>query len=1190
MRILIATVLLLSHFLSFGQHSYFENIVHNYLQDRYVGWGLEESDVSEWVTTDLVTSFSTDITHIYIRQVVNGIEIFGANANFAIHKGQVILHNQSFIRGVHNLINATQPKLQSHQAVENVARFLGVEDEIFLSVKSSEKANNLRVTYDPSDIALDDITSQLVYLPINKSLMLSWEVAIIDIKTKKWWQTRTDALTGMVMDVVSWTNECKWHEDDHSSHSTYFINRFEEDLPVPVLPVVTDTSYNVIPWPYSSPLDGSHVVVEAPWNEALNASPYGWHDIDGVSGADFTITRGNNVHAMEDRNGNNGVGDAPDGGGALIFDFSVDHDSLPETYTDASTTNLFYWNNIMHDVFYQYGFDEVSGNFQYNNYGHGGNANDFVIADAQDGAGSNNANFSTPPDGFKPRMQLYEWTPVPMNILEIDSPAGIARKIGAAGAEFGPQSAEVSGFVALSNPDDGCSVNNPAELSGKIALIDNGNCSYIQKVNNAQNAGAVGVIICMTNPGPPVDLTGNDPGISIPSIMISQEDCDTLKAHVSIAQVTMHIQEPVERDGCLDNGIIIHEYGHGISQRLTGGPSTSSCLYVQEQMGEGWSDWFALMLTMNPSDLAHHTRGIGNFVLGEPLNGDGIRSYPYTTDMNLNPLTYDDLPTLSFPHGVGTVWCSILWELTWGLIDQYGFDSDIYYGTGGNNIALQLVVEGLKLQPCNPGFVDGREAILQADAILFNGANDCIIWNAFAKRGLGYSADQGSPSSRSDGISAYDLPPQCNNILYIRKTSNAELVTGDTLTYTIEVSNYKDTIVNNINLTDTLQNYVQLVPGSLTHGTVSGNIITATIQTLQPGETWTCLYSVTTNNVPPSSLIFLDDVESNNSNWTVQSGQGSTMFCIDTINPFSGDSSWFIPNVSAQNTQFLISDSFLLGTSPYLTFWHAYDTEFGWDGGCIEISNDGGGTWNDVGHLMVKNGYNSSLGTSSNFDIAGRAAFSGQSSGYLDTWLDLSTYANEVILVRFLFGSDNNTYQVGWYIDDIKLMDATVIHNAVFALSTQGDSISSECLSIVTNTCSMQTYYADNDGDGFGNNATVMTSCDTVPGYTLIGGDCNDANALIHPNAFETCDGLDNNCDGSIDPNCSTPDCDANSLSINPVIDTSYHAKFDIDSDGIVDSTYNVMMHAGQNIELGPGFEVKSGGQLEVIIGDCSNN
>ncbi len=73
-------------------------------------------------------------------------------------------------------------------------------------------------------------------------------------------------------------------------------------------------------------------------------------------------------------------------------------------------TNLFYWNNVVHDVIHGYGFDEAAGNFQVNNYGNGGVGGDDVRAEAQDGSGTNNANFGTGVDGVRPRMQMFVWT------------------------------------------------------------------------------------------------------------------------------------------------------------------------------------------------------------------------------------------------------------------------------------------------------------------------------------------------------------------------------------------------------------------------------------------------------------------------------------------------------------------------------------------------------------------------------------------------------------------------------------------------------------------------------------------------------------------------------------------------------------------------------------------------------------
>ena len=243
-------------------------------------------------------------------------------------------------------------------------------------------------------------------------------------------------------------------------------------------------------------------------------------------------------------------------------------------------------------------------------------------------------------------------------------------------------------------------------------------------------------------------MGGNDPGVGIPSVMISQADGEniitSLQSSINI-NGTLQNSGTVQPDGDFDNGIIAHEYGHGISTRLTGGASNSNCLNNAEQMGEGWSDWFALMLTIETNDQGGDIRGIGTYAINEPITGNGIRPTPYSTDLAINPSTYatTNLATISQPHGIGYVWCTMLWDLSWALIDTYGYDADLYDGSGGNNIAMNLVIEALKLQVCNPGFVDGRDAILQADQLLYGGSNKCLIWQVFADRGLGYSANQG---------------------------------------------------------------------------------------------------------------------------------------------------------------------------------------------------------------------------------------------------------------------------------------------------------------------------------------------------------------------------------------------------------------------------------------------------------------
>ena len=179
-------------------------------------------------------------------------------------------------------------------------------------------------------------------------------------------------------------------------------------------------------------------------------------------------------------------------------------------------------------------------------------------------------------------------------------------------------------------------------------------------------------------------------------------------------------------------------------------------------MGEGWSDWFGIMLTMQEDDQPGDPRGIGTYVVGQPNSGTGIRPAPYSTSPSINNFSYastNNVNAISQPHGVGFIWSTMLWDLNWALIDIYGYDPDMYNGTGGNNIAMQLVIDGLKLQPCSPGFVDGRDAILAADLLNYGETHQCLIWEVFANRGLGFSASQGSSMSRTDQVAAFDVPP-----------------------------------------------------------------------------------------------------------------------------------------------------------------------------------------------------------------------------------------------------------------------------------------------------------------------------------------------------------------------------------------------------------------------------------------------
>ena len=175
-------------------------------------------------------------------------------------------------------------------------------------------------------------------------------------------------------------------------------------------------------------------------------------------------------------------------------------------------------------------------------------------------------------------------------------------------------------------------------------------------------------------------------------------------------------------------------------------------------LGEGLSDWWSLVLSALPSHTPTLPRGIGNYVIFEAENGPRIRNFQYTTDISVNPQTYADIGATNIPHGVGEIYNSMLWEMYWLLVAEEGFDTDFYNGTGGNNTAMQLIIDGMKMTVCSPTFVDARDGILAADLATFGGAHQCSIWRAFAKRGVGVGANGGSPSAVGDEVESFLLP------------------------------------------------------------------------------------------------------------------------------------------------------------------------------------------------------------------------------------------------------------------------------------------------------------------------------------------------------------------------------------------------------------------------------------------------
>jgi cysteine-rich repeat protein len=191
-------------------------------------------------------------------------------------------------------------------------------------------------------------------------------------------------------------------------------------------------------------------------------------------------------------------------------------------------------------------------------------------------------------------------------------------------------------------------------------------------------------------------------------------------------------------------------------------------------MGEGWGDWWGLVVTATATDWGSDARGLGAYAQGEGPGGPGIRNFPYSTDMLVNPQTLSSIDGTNQPHGVGEIWAAALWEVYWLLVGEYGFDPDLYSGTGGNNLALQLVMDALKLQDCEPTFLEARDAIFQADLVANAGANECLLWQAFAKRGMGEDADDTGNPRRTSATDGFAVPSGCEPVC-----GNAQVDSGE---------------------------------------------------------------------------------------------------------------------------------------------------------------------------------------------------------------------------------------------------------------------------------------------------------------------------------------------------------------------------------------------------------------------------
>ncbi|WP_426476379.1 T9SS-dependent M36 family metallopeptidase [Chryseobacterium sp. CBSDS_008] len=725
-----------------------------------------------------------------VQQTYNGLRIYNALGKVVIRENKIISEKNEFKR---NVVVADQKSTVLKFSDDLIKSKLGLKDVSEINYSSE------------------------VYFEKNGIYVLSKELFVSDKNSADVWHVIADAGTGEILTKDNMTVSCSFENnaDDHSrtetpevSHTAYTAlagTEEKERIKTASRLLPNNASYKVYPLPTEAPTFGPRSLISNPWD--LTASPEGWHS-DGTNS--YTITRGNNVYAYSDQNNTNTPGYSPDGGSSRIFDFPFADGRYdnPFTYKDAAITNLFYMNNKMHDLFYKFGFTESARNLQTNNFGNGGIGGDAVRAEAFDGSGLNNANFSPgyekmvngQPQVQTPRMQMFLYDRIqtaddPIVRYQYNSPASIVNrpKVMTAGASFGPlYGPPVTGDLAVSVPADACTAPAAGSLANKIAIITSANCEFGLKALNAQNAGAVGVIMYRPSSDIPSAMGAGNYGtqVTIPAINIGKTEGLFLIGELnngSTINTTLNFDYSGFKNACYDNGTMAHEYGHGISNRLTAqGYSCLSSTNSTEQMGEGWSDFFGIMVTARPGDTSSIARGHSTYTKNEPTTGNGNRLAKYSPDFSINDYTYGKTNTNTEVHQIGFIWATMLWDLAWKYIEKYGYNNDVLASSAsGNAKVLQIVINGLKLQPCSPTFIDGRDAILQADVIGNGGADKCMIWNTFARRGLGVNASAGSKTVANDQVEDFTVPAECNTALAAQeiKTLDSRFIVFPNPTY-----------------------------------------------------------------------------------------------------------------------------------------------------------------------------------------------------------------------------------------------------------------------------------------------------------------------------------------------------------------------------------------------------------------------
>ena len=417
-----------------------DNVARGFLKRHASLFALSDRDVGN--LSLVVEDLDNGTTFLKYVQTISGIKVFEGGVQVAVNKyGQVLSVREGFLAP--DPIVKLRPAVSETKGIAKAFEYSGREvDPSFAETYTRASRSEMSRFANPLGPDYEDILSELNVVRVGDEARLAWHV-YTEVGKNEWYETLVDAHSGELL--------LRFNLYVEAAQGTVYTN---------------------------SPGAGARSLVSFVGDTTINTAA-GWM---GTA----TVTTGNNVEAYLDTDANNApdnnngaglsVGHASAANQDFTFPFSTAVD--PRTQQAAVVTNLFYFNNVMHDFSYGLGFTETAGNFQTNNLGRGGTGNDSVQAEAQDGSGTNNANFATPPDGQRPRMQQFLFTaPNPDRDSSVDGDVvfheyghGISNRLignggtGLSGTQSGAMGEGWSDYWAITINNDGAvgeyAVNN----------------------------------------------------------------------------------------------------------------------------------------------------------------------------------------------------------------------------------------------------------------------------------------------------------------------------------------------------------------------------------------------------------------------------------------------------------------------------------------------------------------------------------------------------------------------------------------------------------------------------------------------------------------------------------------------------------------------------------------------------------